>query len=223
MNTPEYRYLIKCVANNCSHSVYEWLTKNVQRLSCGHYDDDKLYSPILVHPKEFAHTTTLNTFTIPMTFYLHNDFINLLSPEINNGFQFGDIEILGKGIWTGGRTIYAPVNHWIRSGNESLYWTCDVCGKKVYSGKGEYSYVLRENVKDAAIHMLFLGLLVDQSIYERITAIPNWEKVIKKSRIAILPFPVRDDPLDGFPINLNDTPKYMEREFKPREYKHAFK
>ena len=176
---------------------------------CGHYDFSFVIPRIpLLREKRSAHLWTVSA---PLVRLIHNELIEWLSPEIFEGVQFGEVEIVGRGLSKRYRSYWPRKRVRLRSDESSLCWRCDVCGQLLYTIESDVIYLLRRDLPEWPVFPVNYGLAVSSEIYDRL-------RRRKLRKVCIDPLPIFDEPIDGLPADLNSMTKEQERRWERLDY-----
>jgi hypothetical protein len=206
------------ILSDVSHADAKWKKDNLKYLPCGHFDEGRLYDPIVINDREFVTKYIMGTIVQPWTFYFREDFLDCIySDLLEEGAILGNIisskngKFLDK--W---KTVFLP-QIIIRGGVDSTFWICPKCMRKFYYHQNN-AYILECDIKNKRIALSQTMLIFNSNIYRKITSLPTWSKMRKKTIFRKLP--VATCPSDGFPVNLDDTPESLYRSEYYQRYKY---
>ena len=144
---------------------------------------------------------------------LRSDLVEILSPEINECCEFGDLTL--NGIVSEKFRLVLPKHHVrIRGGKHSYCWRCATCQQVIYNARGRW-YILRDQIAPLPI----MGkrhsdvLLISPDLAQRLAG-RVWRGVGQAK------VPIRDKTIDGFPSNVEEILPDQERRWTGirREY-----
>ncbi len=205
-------YYLMCDDNNIA---YGYVDPEFQKqffeehgYPCGHYDFDYVIPRVLLRRmKRSAHLWGVGELSVD---FIHTELIEWLSPEIHEGVQFGEVEVVGRGVSRTYRSYWPKQKVPLRS-EKAYCWRCEVCGQLIYTVMGSQIYLLRRDVPQLSVFRVKFGLVVTAEILERL-------RTKRLRKVCIDELPVLDEPIDGFPADLNTITKEQERRREPYDY-----
>ena len=183
--------------------------KESNTYSCGHYRDPPIPEPLVA--TDYVFDGECQIFAMGIRF-ICNELIEIFSPYLEQEADLAELKdqenriiVTGKIVWPHTKEIV------IRGNNKSENFVCIECGRRIYFARGKH-YVLNHDLNNVPFIITYLGFIFDQSIYEKMISHPKL-KLIKKKKTCPIPFEILDEPRDGYPIDLNQTPTDDERYF----------
>jgi hypothetical protein len=135
---------------------------------------------------------------------LRYDLVKVLSPEIYECCDFGDLTF--NGVVSEKFRLVLPKHHVrIRGGKDSDCWRCTTCKQVIYNARGHW-YILRNEITSHPIIGERHGdvLLISPDLAERLKS-KVWRGVGQSKT------PIREKPSDGFPLNIEEILPEQER------------
>jgi hypothetical protein len=176
-----------------------------KRFRCGHYDPDAYADPVII--ERLGEDVAYNFTNRGPYEYLRDDFLAALEPHAHRELILGGLTDPDGTPLRGLHTVRSNATVWMRGDRKSYCYRCKSCKQLIYDPLNTW-YILAAQIPDRHIFMShYGGLIVREDLYKRFKG-KRWKKV------KIVALKVRDEPLDGFPVHLEDLTPQMER--KPK-------
>jgi hypothetical protein len=199
-------YLLVTLTDDEANTSREWDREFRRQYSfpCGHYDFSAWIDPIPVEDK--GEKVPLNFVRRPMVYFMRQELIDVLSPELEQHLTLGRLTDSSGHVIDDVRTLYSKNLVQLRGGPKSWSWICPACHQLIYSVHwDEKPYLLASELPIGPIAM---GegpeIIVNDELRERLAG-RKWKK------LRIVALPVRDAPIDGFPLDLWQLTPEQER------------
>ena len=208
-SSPTYEYYMLYPRTDYPATVCPVWLEEYQRthcFSCGHLDEEYFSTSVpITHKGQKADLQFTHRLPYSM---ISQELIDALSPEILSACDFGEVTMNGKAL-TDYRTYRPQHRVWDRGNMTSMCERCPVCRRLAHWCCDNVHYILRRELPTSPI----FGdrnrhLIVSREIRERLRS-RIWRQV------GMSPTPVKEEPIDGFPLDLDTITPDQER-FPPR-------
>ncbi|MEZ6058375.1 MAG: hypothetical protein R3C01_16870 [Planctomycetaceae bacterium] len=135
---------------------------------------------------------------------IRQDLRAMLEPHFSKRFRTGRVMDSNGGLlseWTSFRDETPAL---VRGGSKSQAWLCPTCKKWIYYPMGKWYILAKDIPSDPVFGTDMGGVIVTNAI---------WQSIIgtKLSKVACKRIPVNDQPKDGFPPEISETPIDLQR------------
>jgi len=187
---------------------------------CGHIRPDVARKKFIIPVQKIDLSCAYNFVNAPRLSrcsFFRKDLFSVLEPYLIPEYDFGQISYQGQ-LVSEGYVLWAksdPIR--LRGLKEyAIFWRCKDCGQPNYdlalqSYTRKPLYALRQDVEGVNIREAEIdgGIIISEEVHRVLTTHPRWNTFKKNTKLK--PLQVLEEPLDGLPKNLLDTPPEMER------------
>ena len=191
-------YLLWPMADDSSRADRAWLDDfaHVNGNPCGHFNFKARPHEIVI--ENLGEDVPYNFVDRPPVGYIRSDLLEALSPDIQSLLTFGTLFDRNIGYIHNVKTITGGPEVYLRGGAQAQCWRCEVCNQLVYNPISQW-HVLSSDLPDSPIFITTSGgIVVTEEIRRRLLG-RRWKQ------LSIGKLPVRNKPLDGFPVNVNEV------------------